>query len=114
MRTYGRVYSNDGSYVWQEVTTDANGNNDAVMVTTLIQVLLLNYGESPFYANYGIPAEQSVMQQVAPDYFVSMTQIQFSASFASIIITKLVDPNPHYRVNILTNAGATIQVDVPR
>jgi hypothetical protein len=44
-----------------EVTTDANGYNDAVYLTTLSQVLKLNLGESPFYANYGIPQYQSVL-----------------------------------------------------
>ena len=55
MRTYGRVYAEDGSYTWVEVSTDANGFDDMVMLTTLAQVLKLNLGESPFYANFGIP-----------------------------------------------------------
>jgi hypothetical protein len=44
MRTWGRVA---GSTTWQEITTDSNGLNDAVMVTTLCQCLKLNINESP-------------------------------------------------------------------
>ena len=78
MRTFGRVYAlnKDGSRqkpqppgypYWQQVSTDANGYNDAVQLTTLCQVLQLNLGESPFYANFGIPAVPTIVQQVQPD-----------------------------------------------
>ena len=78
MRTWGRVFSPDGSYQWVRVNTDANGSSDGVWLTTLLQCLQLNLGESPFYANYGIPAEQSVIQQLWPDYNVLLTQQQFA------------------------------------
>ena len=35
MRTYGRNYNPDGTYTWVEVSTDANGYNDDVYLTTL-------------------------------------------------------------------------------
>lgn len=119
MRTYGRIYSPDGSYVWQEVDTDDNGFDDDVWITTLIQVLKLNLGESPFYAQYGIPAQQTVVTQVFPDYYAAMTQQQFAPYFASLIISKidarddLGVPYPAYSVNIVKNTGAVVSATVP-
>lgn len=114
MRTWGRVFPTDGEAPrWVEVVTDANGNNDNVWITTLAQVLLLNLGESPFFANYGIPAQQSVITQVFPDYYVNQTQQQFSSYFASLIITKLPAPNPQYSVKVVTNQGVVTTVPVP-
>lgn len=113
MRTYGRVTDEYGNKTWVEVTTDANGDNDAVWVTTLAQVLKLNLGESPFYANYGIPAKQSVLQQIAPDYAMAVTQQQFSQYFANLVITKLVDLPPTYIVNVTTHQGAVIEMQIP-
>ena len=114
MRTYGRITNPDGSKTWQEVTTDANGFNDAVWLTTLCQVLLLNLNESPFYANYGLPDQQAIIQQVAPDYYVFRTQQLFARYFASLIIAK--DPaadQPTYTVSVITQQGAKTVVSVP-
>lgn len=113
MRTYGRIYAADGSYEWVEVNTAADGSNDMVWITTLIQCLLLILNESPFYANYGIPAYQSVMQQIFPDFYVFRTQQQFSSYFASLIISKETDPAPTYAVNVTTNAGVKISANIP-
>lgn len=107
MRTWGRV-----DRVWVEVVTDAKGNNDAVYLITLIQVLKLTPGESPFYANHGIPGQASVISQLFPDYYTNLTQQQFSPYFASISITRMQDqpPNtpPTYQVQIVTNTGAIL------
>lgn len=112
MRTYGRITLPDGSRQWQEVTTDANGNNDLVWLTTLTQVLQLNLGESPFYATYGIPAQQSVIQQIFPDYYVALTQQLFSQYFASLIITKQPGSTPTYNITVVTHQGVTINASV--
>ena len=118
MRTWGRTYSG-GVATWVEVDTDANGFNDAVYLTTLIQCLKLNLGESPFYANYGIPAQPSVVTQIFPDFYVSQTQSQFSPFFASLTIKKVptVDnrgvSSPVYDINVVTHAGSTIAMQVP-
>jgi hypothetical protein len=105
MRTWGRAA--DGS--WIEVTTDANGYNDAVYLTTLIQVLKLAPGESPFFANYGVPARASVVSGIFPDFYTNLTQQQFSPYFASLQITRQPNSNPPaYDVAVLTNTGATI------
>jgi hypothetical protein len=113
LRTYGRITNPDGSLSWVEVDTDASGNNDLVYLTTLCQVLLLNLGESPFWSTYGIPAYQSVAQQVAPDYYVALTQQRFAPYFASLIITKVQDtPTPQYQVNVLTHSGVSLSAQV--
>ena len=110
---WGRVYAQDGSYTWQSVTPDANGDTDYVYITNLIQVLKLSLGESPFYAQYGIPSQRSVVTQIFPDFYVNQTQQQFSKYFASLSITKVTDPQPVYRINIVRNNGSTFQKDIP-
>ncbi len=120
-RVYGRTTDIlTGLKTWVVVKTDDQGFNDAVMVTALAQCLKLNLGESPFYANWGIPGVQSVVSQVAPDYYVALMQQRFAGSFASLIITRqqthLVDrdsrPTPVYNVKILTHRGARIETDI--
>lgn len=113
MRTYGRVFHKDGSYTWTQVNTTADGANDSVWLTTLIQCLLLNLGESPFYANYGIPAKPSVLQQIFPDFYVARTQQQFSPYFASLIVNKDPERNPTYEVNVTFNNGVKVNASVP-
>jgi hypothetical protein len=123
MRTYGRI-SPDPLYPnrkkWIVVTTDANGYNDMVWLTTLIQTIKLNLGESPFYANYGIPAHPSVVSQIAPDFYMSQIQQQYAQYFMVLVIAK--QPNavdergilsPSYIVTVITNYGAKLSVPVP-
>lgn len=107
MRTYGRFNG-----VWQVVETDANGFNDYVYLTTLTQILLLNRGESPFYANYGIPAKPAVVQQVFPDFYVALTQQQMSPFFASLLVAKLDSATPTYRINVTTHQGVKLEASV--
>jgi hypothetical protein len=113
MRTYGRVTDEYDNKKWVVVTTDANGFNDNVYLTTLIQVLKLNLGESPFFGNYGIPARPSVVQQVFPDYYVQTTQQQFAQYFASLIVAKVSAPTPIYNINVVTHYGALPEITVP-
>jgi len=118
MRTYGRTRNVlTGAKTWWMVTTDSNGYNDSVYLTTLAQVLKLNLGESPFFANYGIPAHQSVVTQIFPTFYMSRTQQQFAPYFASLILTSIpnaVDddlrPAPAYQINVLTNYGSRIGI----
>jgi hypothetical protein len=120
MRTYGRVRDVlTGNKTWITVTTDSKGFNDTVYLTTLAQVLKLNLGESPFWGDWGIPAHQSVVLQVAPDYFMTLTQQRFASYFASLILVRVqnaVDedgrPAPAYQINVLTNYGSSIGVRV--
>lgn len=113
MRTYGRILNPDGSKTWQEVTTDpVTGSDDLVWIITLVQTLRLNLGESPFYANYGIPAKLSVLQQLQPDYYVNATQKQFAPYFASLIISKVRSFPPTYNVNVTTHQGVKLNTNV--
>lgn len=116
MRTYGRIYDNSTdppTYRWVEVTTDANGYDDAVWLTTLAQALKLNLAESPFFANYGLPAKASVLQQISPDFNIVLTQQQFAPFFASLTIAKTRGNPPTYRINAVTQQGSIISTEVP-
>ncbi|MHB1644602.1 MAG: hypothetical protein ACYCS8_18450 [Acidithiobacillus sp.] len=112
MRTYGRTYDELGNPTWVVVTTDANGNNDAVWLTTLGQCLKLNLGESPFYANYGIPQVQTIVTQVFPDFYVLQTQTQFSQFFASLSVNKLIGSSPAYKIKAVTHYGAILTANI--
>lgn len=119
MRVWGRNYNVDGTYTWQEVTTDSNGFNDAVHVTALAQVLQLQLGESPFYANYGIPAQPDIVSQIFPDYNVYLTQQRYAPYFSSLKVTKVNAlnqydvPTPVYNISVITQQGSVIDLSVP-
>ena len=138
MRVWGRVYDVNGNPIrWVEVSTAADGSNDYVYITALIQCLKLTLGESPFFANYGIPGPQSVLTQIAPDYQVAITQQQYAQFFASLIITRVANapvgqsrpgmqpgplslapgarqaPGPTYNVAILTHQGVRVNINIP-
>jgi hypothetical protein len=123
MRTYGRIVPDPlfpDVKQWVEVDTDENGFDDMVWLTTVIQTIKLNLGESPFYANYGIPAHASVMSQVAPDSYMSRIQQQYAQYFLSLIISKQPDaldergiPSPCYLVTCITQYGAFLSAKVP-
>lgn len=116
MRTYGRSPSNIGPN-WVEVDTDENGFDDAVYLTTLCQVLLLWLGESPFYADYGIPAQQAILTQIHPDFYVRLTQQKFARYFASLSIRSVrKEPNSTeliYEISVVTNSGVQLNSSVP-
>ena len=116
MRTYGRITDELGNKTWVVVSTDANGSNDYVYITTLIQVLKLNLGEAPFWARHGIPARDSLLQQLQPDYYVAFTQAYFAPYFASLIISKMEqpvnDPTPRYNVYIIRNNGSIFEANI--
>lgn len=112
MRTWGRVEEN-GVKKWVAVESDDSGDFSYGWITTLIQTLKLNLAESPFYAQYGIPAQQSIAEQIYPDYYVNMVQQQFSSYFASLSIRKVQGrPNPTYDIAILTLAGVTVRQQI--
>ena len=113
MHTWGRTYATDGSYTWTKVETDDNGNDDAVYLTALCQEMLLNKGESPFYANRGISARNSIMYQIYPDYDVSLMQQNYSTRFSSLVMTRDTSvTEPTYKVSVITHSGAVISTTV--
>lgn len=109
MRIWGRTTDDLGNKTWTVVTTDPNGLNDAVYVTNLIQVLKLNLGESPFFANSGIPAQRSVMTQIFPDFYTYQTQTQFAQFFVSLTVQKVPSTTPTYNITAVTHSGAVIE-----
>lgn len=115
MRTWGRPRDPQTGAIgpWTLVTTDPNGFDDLVWVTTLAQALLLNLGESPFYADYGIPAHPSVVTQVFPDFYVTLTQQRFAPHFASLQVSKRALPTPVYDIAVTTHAGVKLNAAVP-
>jgi hypothetical protein len=115
VRTWGRIGQDENGRggTWVEVTTDANGFNEDVYLTTLVQCLRLNLGESPFYANYGIPAYPSVITQTYPDFYAAQTQTQFAPYFASLTIQRLnTSGAPIYLVTAVCFNGAIIPLEV--
>lgn len=112
MRTYGRIKNVDGTKSWVVVQTDADGRNDYVYVTALAQAILLNLNESPFYSDWGLPAPQSVIQQVQPDLYVSRTQARFAPFFAGLLIAKIPGPAPSYKINVTTQQGVRMNFNV--
>lgn len=114
MRTYGRIYDPlFDTYQWVEVGTDVGETDDAVWTTTLCQCLRLSLNESPFYADYGIPAQQSIIQQIFPDFYVTQTQSRFAQYFTSLSVAKLNLPAPVYNINAITLQGAKVALKVP-
>ena len=111
MRTYGR--DNHGN--WFTVVVDSTGFDDDIWLTTLAQVLTSNLNESPFYANYGLPARDSIIARTHPDYWISIIQGQFAQYFTSLTIQKTVDNTnntPTYHVEVIKNNGATASVTI--
>lgn len=109
MRVWGRINGQ-----WVEVSTGADGLNQECYITWLAQVLKLNLAESPFWATWGIPQYQTIMNQIAPNYYMILTQQNFSNLFASLQIGKGPNTfNPTYTINVLTKAGATITAEIP-
>jgi hypothetical protein len=128
MRTYGRTQDVlTGKKSWWVVVTDSNGFNDSVYITALAQVCKLNLGESPFFADWGIPAHESVVTQVYPDIYMTRIQTRFAPFFASLILTPIPiaqgsadsyaagqdgAPAPRYDISVLTNYGSRVGVRV--
>lgn len=113
MRTWGRIPDGKGGKKWVAVESDSTGDFSYGWLTTLIQTLKLGLGESPFYAQYGIPAQQSIISQVYPDYYVNMIQQQFSGYFASLTVARNNQATtPTYTINAVFNNGVTYRGDV--
>jgi hypothetical protein len=101
-----------GARWWAQVNPDASGNPDSVYLTALIQTLKLNLNESPFYGNWGIPAHESVVTQIFPDYYVMLTQQRYAPRFMSLIIAREPLPMPTYSVAVQFKTGARISTTV--
>jgi len=100
-RSYGRT----AELVWVEIT-----DPDYIQLATLAQTLRLQQNESPFFANYGIPAQSSIMSQLAPDAAIATTQSQFAPYFANLIVSRVTTAtNPTYNISAVFKNGTIIQ-----
>lgn len=116
MRTYGRIPNPDGTKSWVTVVSDpVTGDFTTGWITTLAQTLLLNLNESPFYANRGIPAKNSIEQQIWPDYYVIRTQQLFAQYFANLVVARIPGADhPTYKINVTTRQGTKLVLTVGR
>jgi hypothetical protein len=116
MRTYGRVVDPSGAKFWVEVGPDVSGYLDSIYLTALAQTLKLNLQESPFYADWGIPARASIQTQVPPDYYVALTQQRYSPRFMALLVTRdASSTTPTYNIAVQFSSGAQYSVtEVPR
>jgi hypothetical protein len=113
MRTWGRITDKSGYKQWVAVESDESGDFSYGWLTTLIQTLKLNLGESPFYAQFGIPTQQSIVTQVYPDYYVNITQQQFAGYFASLTISKVDGAqNPTYDIQAVFRNGTSYRAQI--
>jgi hypothetical protein len=113
MRVWGRQYNENGTYQWVAVTTDANGDSSNCYLTALCQAIQLNLGESPFYANTGIPQQQTILTQIFPDWYVQNIQRQYAQYFASLTIVRVPGSfPPQYNVTAVCRSGAILNTTV--
>jgi hypothetical protein len=119
MRTFGRVTDpSNGARFWVQVDPDPNGFLDSIYLTALCQTLKLNYGESPFYGDWGLPAEPSVVTQVFPDYYVMLTQQRYAPYFMYLGIAKVPAlnssgaPTPVYNITVKFQYGAQDSITI--
>ena len=111
-RVWGRVHSKPGATTdtrtWQAFETDDTGSDDLPNFIWLQNALLLRIDESPFYSDWGIPVQQTLISQVFPDYYTSIMQRRFSQYFASCIISRQSTTTPSYGVSIVTLTGISV------
>ena len=107
---WGRIYDANGNPTWVQVTTDANDFNDYVYLTALVQCVKLNLGESLYWSDFGIPAHQSIMQQLPPDYNVSYISRFFMQFFPSVIVTRTAPATistPRFNLALISASKST-------
>ena len=114
MRVWGRSYNSDGTYQWVQVSTAANGDNSMVYFTWLCQVIQGNLGEDPIFSNWGIPAQQAVVTETPPDYWLQKIQQRFAPYFASLMVARIPGTeNPTYKVIATCPNGAVLDATIP-
>lgn len=104
MKIWTRKWQEDGTRKWIEVT-----GNQAI-IAWLQNVLLLQLGEEPFYADWGIPVTQTLANRYWPDYYLNLIQQRFADQVSFIKITPERSDNdpgtePLYSISIIFNDG---------
>lgn len=82
MRVWTRVRQSDGTRRWQAV------DGDQANIAWLQNALLLQLGEAPFNAEWGLPIRDTLVTQVWPDYYVNLTKQRFRDTFPMLQITR--------------------------
>ena len=110
MRTYGRFTNpRTGVKKWVKVEADAQGFEDNVWLTALIQHLKGHVGESPFFAQSGIPQQPCAVQMIYPDFYINSIQNKFADKFRYLAITAVLGASvPTYNVQVVTHSGVTL------
>lgn len=107
MRIYHKVRNDQtGEQKWLVLT-----DQDDVYVFWLVEVLRLVLGESPFFANWGIPATETIVTNIYPDYYVALVKDQFTPYFQSLNITRIDTKELRtaaYSIEIITLNGKFI------
>jgi hypothetical protein len=99
-------FNNYGLTQGEEVIVSAG----YIWLATLVQTLRLSTNESPYYANYGIPAQTSVNTQIPPDIALNTIQQQYAPYFKSLTILRQQNTtNPTYNIRAVFLDGTTIQ-----
>lgn len=104
MGIWTRQYQPDGTRRWVSVR-----DNQAI-IAWLQNALLLQLGESPFWADWGLPVTQMLVTQVWPDYYVHMTKQRFEDYFTSLRITRDTaqdSAEPSYTISALFADGSS-------
>lgn len=100
-----RIWGRNSAGRWVAVT-----NPSYVRLLQLEQTLRLNLGESPIYGNVGIPAQQSVNTQIAPDAAVARAQAQFAPYFASLTVARdNTAADPTYNIAAVFLDGTVVE-----
>ncbi len=85
-----------------------------VYLTWLCQVIQGNLGEDPMFNNWGIPAQQAVITEVPPDYWMGRIQQKFAPYFASLMIPRISGTdNPTYKAVAICPNGAVLEATIP-
>lgn len=125
MRIWGRLPPDPvtGKRKWVVVESDKDtGDFSYGRVTELAQTLLLNLNECPMAGDYGIPAQDSIISQSYPDYYVRLTESRFAQYFTSLVITRRLDGDdgapatsssgrPVYLVDIVLLDGTPVRFE---
>lgn len=112
MRIFGRQANPDGSYTWVTLDTANGDSQDAIYVLWLVQTLKLNTLESPYFPGSGVPMWQALQNTFYPDSSLATIQATFAPYFSYLSIVRLTNPDPYYKITVITKGGANTTFQV--
>lgn len=100
-----RVWGRNSTGQWVAITDPSYAR-----LLQLEQTLRLNQGEDPLAGNVGIPAQQSVNTQIAPDAAVARTVAAFQTYFASLTVKRdNTASNPTWNIHAVFLSGTIVE-----